>query len=214
MVNRNDIRLSPKGTVGSGTELKGVVLHGNVKIGNRCVVKYAEISGDVTIGHHTTINGPNVLLVSLINGISIGSFCSVARDVMIQEYNHKLDRLSTHYLEKNFFRGKNKSEIYSKGAIAVGNDVWIGAKAVILSGVTIGDGAVVAAGSVVTRDVPPYAIVGGNPARIIKYRFSDDVIVKLLATKWWTWPEEKIMKNKTLFTQTFTAAQLDELETN
>ena len=80
----------------------------------------------------------------------------------------------------------------NKGNITIGNDVWIGYEAVILSGVTIGDGAIIGTRSVVTKDVPPYTIVGGAPARVIKKRFSDDVIEKLLKIKWWNWPVEKI----------------------
>lgn len=82
----------------------------------------------------------------------------------------------------------------------IGNDVWIGANAIILQGVTIGDGAIIAAGAVVTKDVPPYAIVGGVPAKVIKYRFSDEVILKLLQIKWWDKPEEWIIQKLEKFT--------------
>jgi acetyltransferase-like isoleucine patch superfamily enzyme len=88
---------------------------------------------------------------------------------------------------------------YSKGIIEIGNDVWIGTSAIILSGVKIGHGAVVAAGSIVTKSVPPYAIVGGNPAKIIKYRLSEEKIEELLEMKWWDWSEEKIKKNIDFF---------------
>lgn len=84
---------------------------------------------------------------------------------------------------------------YTKGTIEIGNDVWIGTSAVILSGVKIGHGAVVAAGSLVTKNIPPYAIVGGNPAKIIKYRFNEDKIKELLEMNWWDWSEEKIKNN-------------------
>ena len=80
----------------------------------------------------------------------------------------------------------------NKGDIILGNDVWIGYEAVILAGVTIGDGAIVGARALVTRDVPPYTIVGGVPARPIRRRFSQDTIDRLLQIKWWDWPEEKI----------------------
>ena len=81
----------------------------------------------------------------------------------------------------------------------IGHDVWIGANALILPEVTIGDGAVIAAGAVVTRDVPPYAIVGGVPARVIRYRFSPEMIDAFLEIKWWDWPLEKIKENFDLF---------------
>lgn len=82
-----------------------------------------------------------------------------------------------------------------KGDIVIGNDVWIGYEAVIMAGVTIGDGAIIGARAVVTKDVPPYTIVGGVPARDIRRRFSDDVIARLLELKWWDWPAEQIQRN-------------------
>ena len=80
----------------------------------------------------------------------------------------------------------------TKGNVSIGNDVWVGADATILSGVTIGDGAIVGAHSVVARDVPPYAVVVGNPAKIVRYRFADDIIAELLKIAWWNWPDEKV----------------------
>lgn len=80
----------------------------------------------------------------------------------------------------------------NKGAIVIGNDVWIGASAYILNGVTIGDGAIVAAYSIVTKDVPPFALVAGNPAQVKKYRFSPKIIAKLLKIKWWDWDVETV----------------------
>jgi len=82
-----------------------------------------------------------------------------------------------------------------KGDIIIENDVWIGATATIMSGVKISNGAVVGAGSVVTKDVPPYAIVAGNPAKVVKYRFTEEQIEKLLSIAWWDWEEQKIRDN-------------------
>ncbi|TIX41061.1 MAG: CatB-related O-acetyltransferase, partial [Mesorhizobium sp.] len=87
----------------------------------------------------------------------------------------------------------------TNGPIKLGHDVWIGTDAIVLSGVTIGDGAVIAARSVVARDVPPYAIVGGNPARIIKYRFPDPTIAAMQKIRWWDWPTERLMREKAAF---------------
>ena len=83
----------------------------------------------------------------------------------------------------------------NKGDIRIGNDVWIGYEAVIMAGVSIGDGAIIGARAVVTRDVPPYTITGGVPAKAIRKRFSDDVISELLKLQWWNWPEEKIRQH-------------------
>lgn len=83
----------------------------------------------------------------------------------------------------------------NKGDIIIGNDVWIGFEAVILAGVTVGDGAVIGTRAVVTKDVPPYTIVGGVPAKPMKKRFDEDTISDLLCTKWWDWPNEKIARN-------------------
>src|SRR5699024_1042177 len=100
-------------------------------------------------------------------------------------------------IEKNLLQKReHKKEIVSKGSIIVENDVWIGANAVILSGSHISTGAVVAAGSIVTGYVPPYAIVGGVPAKVIKYRFNESVRKELLDTEWWNWDKETITKNE------------------
>ena len=95
--------------------------------------------------------------------------------------------------------------------ISIGNDVWIGMNSCILQGITIGDGVVIGAGSVVTKDVPPYAIVAGNPARILKYRFDSAMIEKLVSLKWWDLPIEVIRKNISSFKGDLDAKRLDEL---
>jgi acetyltransferase-like isoleucine patch superfamily enzyme len=110
--------------------------------------------------------------------LEIGNFVSIASGVkFILGGNHLFDTISTYPFKVKFLG--EKAEARSKGKITVKDDVWIGTDAIILSGVTIGQGAVVAAGSVVVKDVPPYAIAGGNPAAVIKYRFSDDLISKV-----------------------------------
>ncbi len=92
----------------------------------------------------------------------------------------------------------NKDAV-AKGGITIGHDVWVGARANILSGVTIGNGAVVACGAVVTKDVPAYAIVGGNPAQVIRFRFTEDQIKSLLEINWWDWPEDRILQFEPYF---------------
>lgn len=132
--------------------------------------------------------------------LEVGKFCSIADNVKIlMGGNHRIDWLSTYpfnVLNEKFPLGNRvKGHPISKGDIKIGNDVWIGNDVIILSGVTIGDGVVVAAGSIVTKSIAPYCIVGGNPARMIKQRFSDDEIVELLKIRWWEWPVEKINEN-------------------
>jgi acetyltransferase-like isoleucine patch superfamily enzyme len=119
--------------------------------------------------------------------------------VSIQEHSHHTDRISTYYINKNVLGENSEKDITSKGDIVIENDVWIGAHCVVLSGAHISTGAIVAANSVVTGFVPPYAIVGGSPAKVIKYRFNQDTINTLLKSAWWEWSVEKIKAHKELF---------------
>jgi acetyltransferase-like isoleucine patch superfamily enzyme len=112
--------------------------------------------------------------------LQIGRFCSIARNVTFQlSGNHNTQRISTYPFEQCLF-GANEDCVLSNGPIVIEDDVWIGMNAMLLSGVRVAQGAVVAAGAIVTKDVPPYAIVGGNPARIIRYRFNNELIGQLL----------------------------------
>ena len=137
--------------------------------------------------------------------IILGKYNSIGRDCNFYLHaNHRIDWVTT----SSQLWGAVTDEIANthmelghptcKGDIIIENDVWIGAKSTIMPGVKINSGAVVAAGSVVTKDVPPYAVVGGNPARIIKYRFTEKQIEKLLKIAWWDWEEEKIKENATV----------------
>ncbi len=197
--NQNDITIRDSSVLISNV-CKGVILKGDVILGANNTLKFCEIRGKVNIGNNNTINGPNVVIRSQINSISIGNFCSIAPDVLIQEYNHPIDRVSTFFLAKHVFKEGHDKEFVSKGSVEIGSDVWIGAKSVILSGVKVGHGAIIAANSVVSKDVPDFAIVGGNPAKVIKYRFEQQIIDSLLKLKWWDWPLERIKLNQELFT--------------
>lgn len=168
----------------------------------------------ITVGeytmYHDFVHDPidfernNVLYHFPINHdrLVIGKFCSIAcgAKFLFNSANHTLQSLSTYpfpiFYEAWGLDGRNVTEAWdNKGDIVIGNDVWIGFEAVILAGVTIGDGAIIGARAVVTKDIPPYTIVGGVPAMPIRRRFPDAVISKLLAQRWWDWPEEKIRKN-------------------
>lgn len=160
--------------------------------------KYAAYEiGDYTYGHPKIVDfGEGV-------GLKIGKFCSIADDsVFMLGGEHHLDLVST-YPFNNFFEfAYGRCEVChprrKAEAITIGNDVWIGQEAMILAGVTIGNGAVVAARSVVTRDVGPYEVVAGSPARTIKYRVPLGFIDDLLQIAWWDWPIEQIADAITL----------------
>lgn len=132
--------------------------------------------------------------------LSIGKFCSIARGVTILlGGEHNVFWNSTYPFNEVFEEHKGiKGHPASKGDTEIGNDVWIGTEAIILSGVKIGDGAVIAARSVVVKDVAAYAIVGGNPAKEIKKRFDSDKIEQLQELQWWNWPIAKIKENAAL----------------
>jgi carbonic anhydrase/acetyltransferase-like protein (isoleucine patch superfamily) len=130
--------------------------------------------------------------------VSIGAFCSISAGVMILlDGDHRVDWISTYPFRLQLQMPGMISDGHpvSRGPVRIGNDVWICREALILSGVTIGDGAVIGARAVVTRDVAPYSVVAGNPARHMKYRFPEDVIAGLLRVRWWDWPESKIRES-------------------
>lgn len=151
----------------------------------------------VTVGAHTYGVGPDtVCLQKDSDHVRIGKYCSIANGVYIMgSGNHNYKGVSTFPFTARILNKGNNKDSYGKGPVVIGNDVWVGHNAIILSGVTIGDGAVVAAGGVVVNNVPPYSIVGGVPAKVIKYRFSEEIINELLAIKWWDWDFSKVLSN-------------------
>lgn len=166
--------------------------------GNRLARYYAERFcgfhvGRYTYGFEQWFQQPRPHLAS------VGSFTSIGLRVIVAGFNHPLDRVTTSpitYLPSRGFVEEN-GEIEMVRApknlpVVIGNDVWIGNRVTIMRGVTVGDGAVLAAGAVVVRDVPPYAVVGGVPAKVIRWRFDEDVRAGLLASRWWDWPDEVI----------------------
>ena len=128
--------------------------------------------------------------------LTIGSYTSIAAGVKVfLGGEHRIDWVTTYPFSTYWESSKHfTGHPATKGNVVIGNDVWIGTEAMILSGVTIGDGAVVGARAVVARDVPPYAIVIGNPSRVASYRFTESEIARLLKIEWWNWTEDKIEK--------------------
>lgn len=170
------------------------------------------------VGRYTY--GYEALLSKFPLASSIGRYCSINVTARIWN-NHPVDYVTTHPIldAPDFYPGKDRgvylnkygkyfenapfedSFIRNNKAVVIGNDVWIGANVIILPGISIGDGAILAAGAIVTKDVKPYSIVGGTPAQIIKYRFSEKMIKAFLKIKWWEWSIEQIENNIELFYQ-------------
>ena len=177
--------------------LKNVITNPNIEVGDYTM--YNDFSNDPArfeennVLYHYPINQDKLI---------IGKFCSIAcgAKFLFNSANHTLASLSTYpfplFFEEWELDKKNVAVSWdNKGDIIIGNDVWIGYEAVILAGVKIGDGAIIGTRAVVTKDVPPYTIVGGVPAKPIKKRFDEDVISDLLCIKWWDWSKEKIARN-------------------
>jgi len=176
-----------------------------------CYIKNTINNPNIIVGDYTYYDDPNgaedfeknVLYHYPFIGdkLIIGKFCALAEGVtfIMNGANHKISGFTT-YPFGIFQSGweaaiPQMGDLPYKGDTVVGNDVWIGYKSLFMPGIHIGDGAIIAAKSVVTKDVPPYAVVGGNPAKIIKMRFDEEVINVLLQLKWWDWDKEKITKN-------------------
>lgn len=177
--------------------LKHVITNPNITVGD--FKMYSDFVNDPTLFENN-----NVLYHYPINHdkLQIGKFCSIAcgAKFLFNSANHTLSSLST-YPFPLFFEewGLEKKDVTNawdnKGDIVIGNDVWIGYEAVVLAGVTIGDGAIIGTRAVVTKNVPPYTIVGGVPAKPIKKRFSEETISALLEIQWWNWSKERIARN-------------------
>ena len=176
-----------------------------------CFIRNTVRNPDIIVGEYTYYDDPedsegferNVLYHFPFIGdkLIIGKFCAIARGAkfIMNGANHKMSGIST-YPFQIFGSGWEKvtpqpGELPSKGDTVVGNDVWIGYDALIMPGVQIGDGAIVSSRSVVVSNVPPYTIVGGNPAKPIRQRFDPDTVARLEALAWWDWPVETITEN-------------------
>lgn len=188
--------------------LKNIITNPNIIIGD---YTYYDDFEDVhnfekNVKYHFDFTGDQLI---------IGKFCMIASDVkfIMNGANHLSNAISTYpfAIFGNGWENAMEGKTYpNKGSIEIGNDVWIGYNATIMAGVKIGDGAIIATNSTVASDVEPYTIVGGNPAREIKKRFSPEIIERLLKLQWWNWDIEKITKN----VQNLTDLDLEKLEKN
>ncbi|MEF2552368.1 CatB-related O-acetyltransferase [Aurantimonas sp. A2-1-M11] len=179
--------------------LKPLVDHPQIEIGD--YTYYDDPDGpehfvEACVGHLYPFIGDRLV---------IGRFCAIARGVsfVMNGANHAMGGISTYPFQifgHGWEAGFDARTVLDavKGDTRIGNDVWIGEKATIMPGVTIGDGAIVAAHAVVTRDVPSYGVVGGNPARLIRQRYDEASVRRLLAIAWWDWPVERISRNLAL----------------
>ena len=154
----------------------------------------------MSIGKYTYgTNNLNIQYSDSGSKLIIGNFCSIAGNIKIYlGGNHRTDWVTTYpfgHINQHIFNNFNgEGHPATKGDVIIGNDVWIAQNVTIMSGVTIGDGAIIANNSHVVKNVEPYSIVGGNPAKLIRYRFTTEQIKKLLEIKWWDWDDEKINK--------------------
>lgn len=177
--------------------LKNVITDPNISVGDYTI--YNDFYKDPcefetnNVLYHYPVNHDRLI---------IGKYCSIAcgAKFMFTSGNHSMTSLANYsfpvFFEEWGLEGSKITKAWdNKGDIVIGNDVWIGYEAVIMQGVTIGDGAIIGTRAVVTKDVPPYTIVGGCPAKVIRKKFDDAVIEKLCRLQWWNWPEDKVREN-------------------
>ncbi|MDP4177126.1 MAG: CatB-related O-acetyltransferase [Bacillota bacterium] len=193
----NSKRIYPRSGDKETIYLKSVITNPNIIIGDYTI--YNDFVTDPTkfeqnnVLYHYPVNNDKLI---------VGKYCSIACGVkfMFTSGNHKITSLSTYpfpiFYEEWKLNGCDITNAWdNNGDIVIGNDVWIGYEAVIMQGVHIGDGAIIGTRAVVTKDVPPYTIVGGIPAKEIRKRFPEDVIAKLIKLKWWNWDDVTVEKN-------------------
>lgn len=206
----------PSSRISFGSRVAGCAVEGPLVVGERSVVAGSRIERFVRVDHHSYVAESTIGSYSFVGPYSIlcrtaiGRFCSIGPFTLSGTGNHPVEFVSTSPV---FFstRGQcgltftDRDRFKETGTITIGHDVWLGARVFIRDGVSIGTGAVVGAGAVVARDVAPYAIVGGVPARVLRHRFSADVIASLLELAWWSWDEADLRRAVPLMASNDTA---------
>ena len=184
-----DCELGNNIVIGEDSFLKKCVLGDYVQINRRNILE------DASLGEYT-YTGANTIL----KHTNVGRYCSISWNVSATGNTHDYKRASAHpFTHLSSFGFLNQGGSLEYETITIGNDVWIGANTCILAGITIGNGAIIGAGGVVTKDIPPFAIAVGNPAKVIKYRFSDDIARMIIKAEWWNWPHSLIKEHIDLF---------------
>lgn len=196
--------------VGGGKHIK--IMYGadiiNSSFGDHGFIAHDTSLNDVVLGDYSSVGR-----YTKIKCADIGKYCSISWDVTIGAVEHPLTRISTSALTyKAEYNLVSQDIEYPQKRTTIGNDVWIGCNVVIKSGISIGDGAVIGAGSVCVKDIDPYTIVAGNPAKVIRKRATDKSIERLINLKWWDWPIEEIKENLHWFSEDLSEEVIYNLE--
>ncbi|MFB6234053.1 MAG: CatB-related O-acetyltransferase [Halopenitus sp.] len=193
----NNIKISTGTVLGGGS----IHLSDGVSVGKECILR-----GNVKVGRETNLVHGN----RIVGDVAIGNYCAFASGATIQQRDHDVSRAS---LQGKFYSQHEFSELETadSGQVKIGNDVWLGLNSTVVSGVSIGDGAVIGANALVSRDVRPYEIVGGNPAEHIGWRFCEEVRDTLQELAWWEWDKDRIRRNDNFFTTEISGLSVEEI---
>lgn len=174
---------------------------------------YVNIAHDAEISHSSIGKRTSIGRYAKVRDAEVGPYCSISWNVTLGAVSHPIERLSTHaFTYRKQFGIVDKDVPQTAKTIRIGHDVWIGCDCVVMPGISIGGGSVVGANSVVTRDVPAYSIVAGNPARIIRQRFDSDVSAALDDTRWWEWDDRTLKRNLRFLTSPVTLESIAAIE--